>query len=170
MGLRRICAWCGAALDSPSQTVEADAPVTHGICASCLARLREERTHSFAAFLERLKGPVVLVGPDTVVQEANSRAYALLDKDRSQVDGHRGGEVIDCLYAEMPGGCGASEHCRTGCVIRRSVTHTLATGQPVVDAGAEQEVRTPEGTRLQRYRISTEQAGGLVLLRIEASD
>jgi len=62
--MRRICAWCGAALDPRSAT--ADGPISHGICASCLAGLREERSHSFAELLERLDAPVLLVGPDAV--------------------------------------------------------------------------------------------------------
>jgi PAS domain-containing protein len=167
MAYRRICAWCGAALDPQSASLEADAPVTHGICPSCVVGMRMERAHSLPDFLERLDGPVMLVDGDGVALEANSRAYAVLGKERPRVAGHRGGEVIDCLYADLPGGCGASEHCRTGCVIRRSVTHTVTTGQPVVRATAEQQVHSPEGNRLKRFLISTEQVAGMVLLRID---
>jgi PAS domain-containing protein len=165
--LRRICAWCRASLDQGPAEPEADAPVTHGICAACLARFNREHSLPLADFLESLEGPVLLVDGDGVFQEANSRAYQILGKESTRVLGRRGGEVLECLYADLPGGCGASEHCRSGCVIRRSVTHTLRTGQAVVRALAEQEVHSAEGDRLARIVISTEKAGTLVLLRIE---
>jgi len=167
MRLRRICAWCGAALDSLSASLAADAPVTHGICPSCLASFRLERAYALEDFLERLEGPVVLVDADGVFRAANSRARATLGKDRPQMLGLRGGEVIDCLYAQQPGGCGASAHCRTGCVIRRSVSTTLATGRAGAGGEAEQRVRSAEGERTKRFEISTERAGELILLRIE---
>jgi PAS domain-containing protein len=167
MRLRRICAWCGAALDSLSASLAADTPVTHGICPSCLASFRLERAYTLEDFLERLEGPVVLVDADGVFLAANSRARAALGKDRPQWLGRRGGEVIDCLYAQQPGGCGASAHCRTGCVIRRSVTATLATGRAVARAEAQQTVRSAEGERTKRFEISTERAGELILLRID---
>ena len=167
MLLRRICAWCGAALDSRSASLAADTPVTHGICPSCLARFQSERTWSLEDFLERLEGPVVLVDADGVFLAANSRAQAALGQDRLRLSGRRGGEVIDCLYAQLPGGCGASAHCRTGCVIRRSVTATLTTGRAVARAEAQQTVRSAEGERTKRFEISTERAGELVLLRID---
>jgi len=108
MLLRRICAWCGAALDSLSASLAADTPVTHGICPSCLARFQSERTWSLEDFLERLEGPVVLVDADGVFLAANSRARTAFGRERQQLAGRRGGEVIDCLYAQLPGGCGAS--------------------------------------------------------------
>jgi PAS domain-containing protein len=94
MRLRRICAWCGAALDSLSASLAADTPVTHGICPSCLAGFRLERAYSLEDFLERLEGPVVLVDADGVFLAANSRAQAALGKERPQWLGRRGGEVI----------------------------------------------------------------------------
>ncbi len=167
MELRRICAWCGAVLDPRSAALEAGAPITHGICPACLSRVLQERARSLADFLESLEGPVLLVDGDGVFQEANSRACEVLGKDRLRVLDRRGGEVIECVYADRPGGCGASEHCRTGCVIRRSVRHTLSTGQAVMRARAEQQVHSAEGDRLARFVISTEKAGELVLLRID---
>jgi PAS domain-containing protein len=126
-----------------------------------------ERAYALEDFLERLEGPVVLVDADGVFRAANSRARATLGKDRPQMLGLRGGEVIDCLYAQQPGGCGASAHCRTGCVIRRSVSTTLATGRAGAGGEAEQRVRSAEGERTKRFEISTERAGELILLRIE---
>lgn len=167
MSLRRICAWCGAALDSLSASLAADTPVTHGICPSCLALFQLERAYTLEDFLERLEGPVVLVDAEGVFQAANSRARAALGQDRAQMSGRRGGEVIDCAYAQLPGGCGASAHCRSGCVIRRSVTATLTTGRAVTRAEAQQQIRSAEGEQTKRFVISTERAGELVLLRID---
>lgn len=167
MAFRRICAWCQSALDLQSAAMGAEVPITHGICQSCLRNMRLERTVALDDFLERLAGPVALVSKDGVFQAANARAYEVAGKEPSRVLGRRGGEVIECLYADLPGGCGASEHCRTGCVIRRSVAHTQATGEAVVEALAAQQVHTPEGDQIKRFVISTERVGELVLLRID---
>ena len=91
MLLRRICAWCGAALDSRSASLAADTPVAHGICPSCQARFQSERTWSLEDFLERLEGPVVLVDADGMFLAANSRAQAALGQDRLRLSGRRGG-------------------------------------------------------------------------------
>jgi len=163
--MKRVCAWCGREME-PGQGGQ-NAPITHGICLSCMRRVLNERSSSLPEFLENLEAPVIVVDAEAVVQEANLRAYALLDKDRTHVAGHRAGEIIECAYAHLPGGCGSSEHCRTGCVIRRSVTLTHSTGQAVEGIMAEQEIETPQGVRRQRFLISTERAGELVLLRID---
>jgi PAS domain-containing protein len=175
--MKRVCAWCGAGLASAGAVAEAIAgapdqanvPVSHGVCPSCYRRLLGESVSDFAEFLETLGAPVLLVDADVSVREANSRALALLGKKRSELSGRRGGEVIECGNSRLPGGCGQQDRCRTGCVIRRSVTHTLATSQAVVRAEAVQEVFTSQGVGEIRFRISTEKAGNLVLLRIEAA-
>ena len=35
--MKRLCAWCGAALD-PTQTTSSPGRLTHGLCASCRAQ------------------------------------------------------------------------------------------------------------------------------------
>ena len=165
--MKHVCAWCGAELAAAEAVAGApdptNTPVSHGICPRCFRRLLGESASDFAEFLESLDAPVLLVDADVAVREANSRALALLGKERSELSGRRGGEVIECGHSRLPGGCGQQDRCRTG--IRRLVT--FATGEGVERAEAVQEVFTSQGVGEIRFRISTEKAGNLVLLRIE---
>jgi transcriptional regulator with PAS, ATPase and Fis domain len=92
--MKRVCAWCGRELE-PGQGGQ-NAPISHGICLSCMRRMLKERSSSLPVFLETLDAPVIVVDAEAVVLEANSRAHTLLGKDRMQVTGRRSGEIIEC--------------------------------------------------------------------------
>jgi hypothetical protein len=158
-----VCAWCNKPL--PGGTNE-PGPISHGICESCAVNL-EYQPQPMEAFLESLTGPVMAVDSDVRVVGTNERVLALVAKRRSGVLQRLGGEVISCVYSELPGGCGHTEHC-LGCSIRGAVNETRQTGQPKRAAPAFAYVRTPEGgvSKIE-LRISTECAGNLVLLRVD---
>ena len=73
--------------------------------------------------------PTVVVDGDVRVLLANREARKMLGHagDGSQLLLRRGGDVLHCLNAEGPGGCGRQAAC-SGCVIRRSVTRAVETG------------------------------------------
>jgi hypothetical protein len=76
------------------------------------------------------------------------------------------GEVLQCVYSELPGGCGRTTHC-TGCTIRRAFEHTASTGEPVRDAPAFAHVRGSERPIRLEFRISTERLGPLILVQMQ---
>jgi PAS domain-containing protein len=165
--MKRICAWCGAAPE-PNPVDDRDrSPITHGICPNCADEVLGQERRNLSEFLETLDDPVIVVDDDGVVVNANTRAQNLLNRDRDRIAGKRGGDIIECEHSRSPGGCGSTEHCRTGCVIRRSVTHTFSTGEALQGQTAYQMVFTSSGVNESRFVISTEKAGNLVLLRID---
>jgi len=168
VGIKRVCAWCGVSLEGGSTADGSDALISHGICARCVRDFFSTKTISLADFLDGLDAPVLVVDTDVVVLEANTRARAILGKDAPAVKGYRGGDVIECTFSKLPGGCGLQEHCMTGCVIRRSVGSTASTGIGVREAISFHQVRTPMGIQERHFTISTEKVGEMVLLRIEA--
>jgi transcriptional regulator with PAS, ATPase and Fis domain len=163
----RICAWCGTNLEPASLAERDRSPVTHGICSTCADRVLGHERRSLNEFLETLDDPVMMVDDDGVVLNANTRAQTLLNKDLDLISGKRGGDIIECEHSRSPGGCGSTEYCQTGCVIRRSVTHTFSTGEALERQTAHQMVFTPSGVVESRFVISTEKVVNLVLLRID---
>ncbi len=142
-----------------------DGPVTHGICANCAADL-EYLPQSVDRFLNSLGGPVLLVDGQGRVLGLNTAAAAMVRTEPGMAKGHLAGEVLECIYSELPGGCGHTTHC-TGCTIRRAFEHTAATGEPVRKAPAFAHVRGLERPTRLSFAISTERLGPLVLVQLE---
>lgn len=63
--------------------------------------------------------PVFVVDRDISILDYNSAAARIIDKERSNVLGKRGGDVLHCLHAAAKG-CGNSALCKN-CVVRQSV-------------------------------------------------
>jgi hypothetical protein len=131
--------------------------------------LLEDRRYTYSEFLEELSVPVLIVGSDGEIRAGNGHALHLFGKDRSEVVGHMGGEVIECAYSRLPGGCGQTPFCHNGCVIRRSVEQTYKNGESIRNALAVQRTVAGEAGEIEEksYLISTERVGDVVFLRIE---
>ena len=90
-----ICAWCGRVLRP-----EKPAFVTHGMCPTCqVAFLGGPGPVSLREFIGRFDFPVIVVGPDAELIEANSGALRLVDKERREV---RGQLAARCWSASTP--------------------------------------------------------------------
>ncbi len=121
---------------------------------------------SLPQYLNEIGVPVLVMDDDVRVQGFNEPARALLGHRLEGCAGRYGGDVLECAYARLPGGCGNTEHCKA-CTIRRTVTHTYATGDSKLNVPAYQDIVTPGGNREVRFLISTEKVGNFVLLRID---
>jgi len=145
---------------------DSERPISHGICDRCLTAQLLELSEPLPAFLDRLRAPVLVVDDDVGVLTANASACLLLGRSRESMRGYRGGDLIECVHARKPGGCGL-QACCASCTIRRSVTETHETGAPVVGRPAFPDVQQGQQTVTVTMRISTEKAGDCVLLRID---
>jgi PAS domain-containing protein len=158
-----VCAWCQRLLSE-----DMDGPVTHGICPNCAADL-EFLPQSFDRFLNTLSGPVLAVDGDGRVLGANTAAAAMVRCEAALMKGRLSGEVLTCVYSELPGGCGRTTHCN-GCAIRRAFEHTAATGEPVRKAPAFAHLRGVDGPVRIPFLVSTERLGPLVLVQLEGDE
>jgi hypothetical protein len=118
------------------------------------------------AFLDRFDEPILLVESEPLVSTANRSACALLGKDLSQIRGHKGGEVIECVHSYSEKGCGEDIHCES-CMIRNTVLETFASGRSFDRVPAYPDIQKIGGAKTYSIRISTEKVGSFVLLRIE---
>lgn len=142
-------------------------PITHCICPDCVRRVAAEMgLQSMQEFLDELRVPVLLVDDDVRVMAASRQAQEILGKGLPQLAGEKGGDVLECVHAKKPGGCGRSVHCK-GCTIRNSVTKTYRTGEPCTGVPAFPDVQIGDEVKTLSLRLTTEKVGDCVLLRID---
>lgn len=165
--MKRVCAWCekdlGPSADPPATEVH---PITHGICGDCARETLRVNATPLRSFLDRFSQPVFLVNAGGRVVTGNHRALALLNKPVEEVEGRLGGEVFECVYADQPGGCGETVHCRT-CAIRLAVVGTLESGKSKIRIPAYPDLHRMMAENRVRFLITTERVGQAVLLRID---
>ena len=140
--------------------------ITHGICTNCRDNLLFQMGVELGEFLDSLKLPIVVVDGEGTIVAGNDQARTLLGKGIPEIEGYRGGEVFECAYARLPGGCGNTIHC-SGCAIRKTVMETYGTGKSFMRVPAMLFRNTPHDPEKIQLLISTESLGNLVLLRID---
>ncbi|MCL5269086.1 MAG: hypothetical protein M1457_00675 [bacterium] len=161
--MTKICAWCGAKMKSDDD--EAGRPITHGMCDDCLKKVLSRYPQPAGGFLDRLNVPILIVDKDGCVITANIAARRLSGKELPEIEWRMCGNVMECVHARLPEGCGYTPFC-PNCPVRTAVVQTWATGRAVVDTPAHLDVETPRGIHRMLLRISAEKAGAYVLLRI----
>ena len=162
--MKKICASCGKDLGSIPGTENTEG-LSHGLCKSCAIHFLADVGMPLEEFIEGLDVPVVTVTTGSLIGTANEAAKKILGKDLPEISGFRGGDVFECKYAVLPGGCGQTVHC-SGCTIRKTVADTLATGRTHRNVPAFLNHNEPEGDRKIDMLITTEKKGGIVFLSI----
>lgn len=166
--MKKICAWCKIDLSSSTQdqTMPDSSPISHGICPQCYLKF-QYKAISLQTLVESFPFPILIIDNQGVVQNGNSAALSVIGKSPEQLIDQYGGNVIECIYASLPEGCGNTVHC-SGCIIRQSVMKTFTTGTPSIEKVAFNYVFTPDGIQLTKFVISTEKVGDRVLLQIHS--
>jgi len=164
--VRKVCAWCGKAMDGPEAEVEAEAPISHGICKACKAQLLGEAGVPLQEFLSSLDAPVLLVSGNMEVESVSRQPFPWTEEETVRVRGLLGGEVFQCSNARAPGGCGRTLKC-TSCAIRGSVEHTHSTGQALFAVPATLTTGPEDHETTIDLLVSTQKVGDRVLLKIE---
>ena len=164
--MKKVCAWCRRELESTAADHEQQYPITHGICETCAANLLAQMGRPLQEFLDNLDVPILLLESGPLICSANRQARKLLDKQLADIAGRRGGEVIECVYAKLPEGCGNTVHCKS-CTIRITVLETFATGRSFIRVPAYPDIQTLSGVKTMCFLITTEKVGDFVFLRIE---
>lgn len=120
--------------------------------------------------LEAVDAPLLLMqGKPRQVVTANRKALELFGKELHEVEGHRGGQVFDCIYAFTEAGCGKDSNCE-GCKIRDGIIDTFTTGTPHNGVSTALQIKKSAGTMIYELQVSTEKVGDLALVRIERFD
>lgn len=161
--MRRVCAWCNEDLGGAP---ESSGDVTHGMCQRCRFHVYASRGMGIHSYLEGLGAPLVVVDGEGRISAANRSARAMLDKGYPEILDLPGGEVFECAYAHLPGGCGQTEHC-DACSMRRAVMETLRSGEGS-DCTVTLRQKGGAGFVALGLHVSRESDGSVVLLRINS--
>jgi hypothetical protein len=161
--MKQVCAWCGSQLTCNDASREDD--ISYGICLPCANSVIIEVPSPLNDFLDQISVPVVLVNYDGVIKTANDSACAMLGKQLSQIENDLAGNVFECAYGLLPGGCGNTYHC-SGCVIRQTVMTTHQSGKSAFRVPATLKQHTPDNPQEIKFLISTEKFSEYVILKI----
>ncbi|MEW6237863.1 MAG: hypothetical protein AB1656_20950 [Candidatus Omnitrophota bacterium] len=164
--MKRICAWCGKEM---GETGGSDGLITHGICLPCARSMMAGRRQHLSSFLDMIEAPVLLVDDQGIVKTANRMACEALKKDIDVIEDYAPGDVMECINASQPEGCGNTVHCKA-CAIRKLIMETHATGKSYLRQPAYQDIDTAVGVKRMHYFLSTEKVGEIVFLRIDEAN
>ncbi len=149
-----ICSRCGQGLSATHDIFLA------ALRETCFTFLLSTRTEELAECLDSLEGPAAIIARDHTLLLSND----LLGRDSgTDAEKPRIGEVLDCVNAALLGRCGETMACFL-CGIRKSIEHTLKTGERLFRYQTSVQKRSGAN---QIFMITTEKAGGTVLLIIE---
>jgi hypothetical protein len=164
--MKRVCAWCNREMENGEGTPVDDGIVTHGICGECADNIEFQLGVSIKKFLNSFKVPVILLDGNNRAISANRFALDLVKKNLASINHVILGNVFECAYSRLPGGCGKTSHC-SGCTIRNAIMDTFRTGEPNLEVPATVTSGSMGDGEAVALRISTEKALNYVLLKIE---
>lgn len=161
--MKTLCSFCNTVI---SHGTSPDDPVSHGVCNSCYTKIMTGYGFNLQKFLNMLDAPVFLVDEDVNVLAANTLASAVIKKPIETIQGQICGNVLECINAFLPEGCGKTHDC-PDCTIRNSVNETYKTGTPINHRPATISQKTGETENTSHLLISTRKDNGIVLLQLE---
>ncbi len=161
--MKKICSFCGKIIYAGSSP---ESPVSHGLCKSCYSGIIMEYGFNIEKFLDLIDAPVFLVDADVNVLAANFLAIEALGKPPELVNGNICGDVIECVNAFLPGGCGKTQFC-ADCTIRSSVNETFKTGKQITRRPADVTLKTGNQEKQTHLLVTTQKSRDIVLLRLE---
>jgi hypothetical protein len=140
-----------------------DTEISHGICSNCQDNVIFQEGVSLQHYIDSLAIPIFVVDSNVKVTAVNSKACEVLGKQPTAVVQHLAGNVFECEYARLPGGCGKTIHC-SGCTIRQTVTKCFKTGEPQSMVPAYLNPDSPSSITLS---ITTVKVADWVMLRVD---
>jgi hypothetical protein len=161
--MKTVCSFCNTDISDGPQ---GDDTVSHGVCASCYTKILTGHGFNLRKFLNLLDAPVFLVDTDVNILAANTLAISAVKKPVEQVTGRLCGNVLECINAFLPEGCGKSPFC-PDCTIRPAVNETYTTGRAIHRRPAVVTRKNNGHQETVRLFVSTQKDGDVVLLRLE---
>jgi PAS domain-containing protein len=161
--MNKTCTWCDRELEDFGTQ---DTSTIRGLCQYCSDNLIENQGVDLYSYFDSLPAPVILIGRNVTVNYVNNKARAMLGKELSEIEGCPPGLVLECGYAQLPGGCGKTVHC-TSCSLRQAVSETLATGKQFVKTLMYLQRVSGGEVKAKRLFISAKRSGDTVMLRID---
>lgn len=156
------CTSCQTALEA----APALGRISQSLCSACLEIVAMgEHAPACRAILQGIDTPVLMVQSNPrLVFTANDKALALFAKSLPKAEGHRGGEVFNCVHSYTEAGCGKDVNCED-CKIKAAIVATFE-GTPANEVSSTLVIRQRQD-RPHHLTISSEPVGRFALVRID---
>jgi PAS domain-containing protein len=159
-----ICSYCRKKIGE-KEPINDDS-VSHGMCQECYDYYKEQVNGlPLDKFLDRFEVPLLVVDKNVRIVAANKMFENLTGRSHRDVFGLLGGEVMECVYARLPEGCGRTAHC-LACSIRNTVMATMESEEPQMQV----PVKLRRESKEIEMVISAEKIGSFVRIIIEKAD
>jgi len=159
-----ICSYCRKKIGE-KEPINDDS-VSHGMCQECYDYYKEQVNGlPLDKFLDRFEVPLLVVDKNVRILAANKMFKNLTGRSHRDVFGLLGGEVMECVYARLPEGCGRTAHC-LACSIRNTVMATMESEEPQMQV----PVKLRRESKEIEMVISAEKIGSFVRIIIEKAD
>ena len=114
--------------------------------------------------------PTLLMQPDPrLVVTANKSARELFNKELSEIEGKRGGQVFNCIHSFSEKGCGLDQNCED-CWIKGAVLDSFATGTPHDNVRTVLDIKKEDQIIPYAIIVQTESVGDFVLITVVKYD
>jgi len=161
--MKVICSFCNSVI---SEGVSRDDPIRQDVCATCYNRIFEDYGSDASKFFEYLDDPLFLVDGDARVLSTNSPGAKMAKKPVTLIQGQLCGDVLGCVNASHPSGCGKTDLC-PDCTFRNTIRETYTTGKPVTRRPAVLTRKSSDAEEKIPILVSTRKEGHVVLLHLE---
>jgi hypothetical protein len=160
------CQVCGKQTVPDSQIAQDG--ITKGICEACILQVSD--TSNNRKLLESINTPILLMqGNPRQVITANRSALKLFGKELPDIEGHRGGQVFDCVHSFTEAGCGKDINCEH-CKIKNAIVDTFTTANSHHNVTTELPIKKNNEIKTYALQVSTQKVGDLTLVRIDRYD
>ena len=162
--MKVICSYCRKRIGE-KEPINDDS-VSHGMCQECYDYYKEQVNGlPLDKFLDRFEVPLLVVDKNVRIVATNKMFENLTGRSHRDVFGLLGGEVMECVYARLPEGCGRTAHC-LACSIRNTVMATMESGEPQMQVPVKLRRESKEIGMV----ISAEKIGSFVRIIIEKAN
>lgn len=161
--MKQVCRLCKTELDNGQIS---DYFITNGICSPCSSNFLQNAS-SLNKFLDGFEVPILMMQSDPrQVRTANKKACGLFNKELSQIEGSKGGQVLGCVHSCTEAGCGLDINCED-CKIKNAVVETFMTGKSFKGVSTSLQINKNAEVAPYTLEISTEKVGDFALVRID---
>ncbi len=158
--MKVVCSYCGK--DVCVCDPKDDDRISHGMCPECHQHFSSQWSGmELGEYLERFDAPCMAIDSDGRVLAANKLAGDMIGEKAENIGGLLG-EVMECQYSRLPGGCGKTTHCPT-CTVRNTIEATISTGKDQICVPTS--VEKDSGTL--NLQISTLIDDGFIRIQVE---
>jgi len=159
--MKVICSYCEQDLGQ-KEPLESKW-IAYALCNPCHRRLLAEwYNEGLGRAVEELQTPVVVFTQDARVVALNQSAADIVGRPPKDIFGLRGGEALDCKYAQLPERCGETRFCPI-CAIRGTIETVAETGQTLNHVPA---VLNRVDRKLS-FHVNAEKVGAVVMVSID---